>query len=55
MYTLIFIKLILSFVSLWIITFLMGRKEICQFTPLDFFTFILLSERKRWMKQKSEI
>lgn len=44
MYTLIFIKLLIAFVSLWIITFVMGRKEIGQFTPLDFFTSILLSE-----------
>ncbi|NIK79016.1 uncharacterized membrane protein YcaP (DUF421 family) [Paenibacillus castaneae] len=44
MFTLIFVKLFLSFVSLWIITFVIGRKEIGQLTPLDFFTSILLSE-----------
>lgn len=44
MYTLIFIKLLIAFVSLWVMTFVMGRKEIGQLTPLDFFTSILLSE-----------
>jgi uncharacterized membrane protein YcaP (DUF421 family) len=44
MFTLIFIKLSLAFVSLWIITIVIGRKEIGQLTPFDFFTSILLSE-----------
>lgn len=40
----IFIKLLIGFIGLWIITFVIGRKQIVQTSPLDFFTALLLSE-----------
>ncbi|MCQ6557120.1 DUF421 domain-containing protein [Paenibacillus mendelii] len=44
MYTIILVKLAIGFIGLWIITFVIGRKEIGQITPFDFFTSILISE-----------
>lgn len=38
------VKLIISFFSLWIITFITGRKTLSQLTPLDFLTSLILSE-----------
>ncbi|MBP1989893.1 DUF421 domain-containing protein [Paenibacillus eucommiae] len=44
MFIMIFLKLAIGFLGLWVITFVIGKKEIGQITPLDFFTAILLSE-----------
>jgi uncharacterized membrane protein YcaP (DUF421 family) len=38
------LKLVTSFFILWAITLFMGKKEISQLTPLDFFTSLVLSE-----------
>ena len=44
MFTMILVKLLIGFVGLWIIAMIMGRNEIGQLTPLDFFSSIMLSE-----------
>ncbi|MEK8132401.1 DUF421 domain-containing protein [Paenibacillus filicis] len=38
------IKLIIGFVGLWVITRLLGKKEISQLTPFDFVSALMLSE-----------
>jgi uncharacterized membrane protein YcaP (DUF421 family) len=44
MFTMILIKLLIGFVGLWMIALVLGRNEIGQLTPLDFFSSIMLSE-----------
>jgi uncharacterized membrane protein YcaP (DUF421 family) len=44
MFTMILIKLLIGFAGLWIIALILGRNEIGQLTPLDFFSSIMLSE-----------
>jgi uncharacterized membrane protein YcaP (DUF421 family) len=44
MFTMILVKLLIGFVGLWIIALVLGRNEISQLTPLDFFSSIMLSE-----------
>jgi uncharacterized membrane protein YcaP (DUF421 family) len=44
MFTMILVKLLIGFVGLWIIALVLGRNEIGQLTPLDFFSSIMLSE-----------
>lgn len=44
MFGMILVKLLIGFAGLWLITFVIGRKQLGQVTPLDFFTSILLGE-----------
>ncbi|MBB3112242.1 uncharacterized membrane protein YcaP (DUF421 family) [Paenibacillus phyllosphaerae] len=43
-YTYIAVKLVTGFFGLWIMTRLLGKKEISQLTPFDFVTSLMLSE-----------
>lgn len=43
-YTYIAVKLVTAFVGLWIMTKLLGKKEISQLTPFDFISSLMLSE-----------
>ncbi|AEI44182.1 DUF421 domain-containing protein [Paenibacillus mucilaginosus] len=43
-YMYIFIKLGTGFIGLWLITKLLGKKEISQLTPFDFVSSLMLSE-----------
>ncbi|BCG56967.1 DUF421 domain-containing protein [Paenibacillus sp. URB8-2] len=43
-YELITIKLVTGFIGLWIMTRLLGKKEISQLTPFDFVSALMLSE-----------
>ncbi|NGM85102.1 DUF421 domain-containing protein [Paenibacillus sp. 7124] len=43
-YELITIKLVTGFIGLWIMTRLLGKKEISQLTPFDFVSSLMLSE-----------
>ncbi|WP_426446862.1 YetF domain-containing protein [Paenibacillus sp. S-38] len=43
-YLYIFIKLGTGFIGLWLITKLLGKKEISQLTPFDFVSSLMLSE-----------
>ncbi|WP_159882835.1 DUF421 domain-containing protein [Paenibacillus puerhi] len=38
------LKLVIGFVGLWVITRLLGKKEISQLTPFDFVSALMLSE-----------
>ncbi|MBM7563147.1 DUF421 domain-containing protein [Paenibacillus sacheonensis] len=43
-YTMITVKLVTGFFGLWIMTKLLGKKEISQLTPFDFVSSLMLSE-----------
>jgi len=43
-YELIVLKLVIGFIGLWIITRILGKKEMAQLTPFDFVSSLVLSE-----------
>ncbi len=43
-YTMITVKLVTAFFGLWLMTKLLGKKEISQLTPFDFISSLMLSE-----------